>query len=50
MQALATEMFKVEDIIGLKIIKELFSPNVSPYDLHNDNSFKRRRVNSLAWH
>ena len=50
MQALATEMFKVEDIIGLKIIKELFAPKVSPYDLHNDNSFKRRRVNSLAWH
>ena len=50
MQALATEMFKVKDIIGLKIIKELFAPKVSPYDLHNDNSFKRRRVNSLAWH
>ena len=30
-------------------MKELFAPKMSPYELRNGNSFKRRRVNSL-WH
>ena len=30
-------------------MKQLFPPKVSPYDLRNNNSFKRRRVNSV-WH
>ena len=47
MQALATEMFKVKDIVVLKIMKELFAPEMSPYDVRNNNSFKRRRVNSV---
>ena len=48
-QALATEMSKVKNIISPEIIKELFPPKVNPYDLCNNNSFKRRRVNSV-WH
>ena len=46
-QALATEIFKVKNNIAPEIIKELFSPKMSPYDLGNNNSFKRRRVNSV---
>ena len=42
-------MFKVKKNIAPEIMKELFTPNVSPYDLRNNNSFKRRRVNSV-WH
>ena len=48
-QALATEMFKVKNNIGPEIIKELFAPKVSSYELRDNNSFKRRRVNSV-WH
>ena len=48
-QALATEMFKVKNNIALEIMKELFAPKMSSYDLRNNNSFKRRRVNSV-WH
>ena len=48
-QALATEMFKVTNNIAPEIMKELFAPKMSSYDLRNDNSFKRRRVKSV-WH
>ena len=48
-QTLATEMFKVKNNIAPDIVKEPFAPKVSPYDLRNNNSFKRRRVNSV-WH
>ena len=46
-QALAAEIFKVKNNAP-EIMKELFAPKMSPYDLRN-NSFKRRRVNSV-WH
>ena len=46
-QALATEMFKVKNNVALEIMKELFAPKTSPYDLRNNNSFKRMRVNSV---
>ena len=46
-QALATEMFKVKNNVALEIMKELFAPKTSPYDLSNNNSFKRMRVNSV---
>ena len=46
-QALVTEMLKVKNNIAPEIIKELFAPKVSPYELRNNNSFKRRRVNSV---
>ena len=42
-------MFKVKNNIAPEIMKELFAPKMSPYDLHNSNSFKRRTVNS-GWH
>ena len=49
-QALATtEMFKVKNNIVLEIMKELFAPKTSSSDLRNNNSFKRRRVESV-WH
>ena len=49
MQVLATEMFKVKNNIAAEIMKDLFAPKISPYDLRNTNSFKTRRVNS-SWH
>ena len=42
-------MFKVKNNIAPEIMKELFAPKVSHYDLHNNNSFKRRRV-YFVWH
>ena len=50
-QALVTEMFKVKNIIAPAITKVFFAPKVSPYDLRNNNSFKKRRVIfGWAWH
>ena len=43
-QALVTEMFKVKNNIAPEIMKEFFVPKMSPYDLRNNHSFKRRRV------
>ena len=48
-QALANEMFKVKNNIAPEIMKELFAPKMSSYDLRNNDSFKRRSVNSI-WH
>ena len=48
-QALENEMFKVKNNIAPEIIKQFFAPKVSPYDLRNKNSFKRRTANSV-WH
>ena len=47
-QALATEMFKVKNNISPEIMKELFAPKMSHYDLRNNNSFKSRKVNSMC--
>ena len=38
-------MFKVKNNIAPEIMKELFAPKMTPYNLRNYNSFKRRRVN-----
>ena len=46
-QALATAMFKVKNNIVPEIMKELFAPKMSLYDLRNNNSLKRRKVNSV---
>ena len=43
-QALATEMLKVKN----NIAPELFTPQMSHYDLRNNNTFKRKRVNSVG--
>ena len=48
-QALATEMLKVKNNIPPGIMKELFPPKISPYDLINKNAFKNRKGNSV-WH
>ena len=49
-QALAIEMFKVKNNAAPETMKErTFPPKMSPYDLRNNNSFKRRRANSV-WH
>ena len=48
-QVLATKMFKVKNNIAPKILKELFATKMSSYDLRNNDSFKRKRVNSV-WH
>ena len=42
-------MFKVKNNIAPEIMKKLFAPKMSSYDLRNNDSFKRRRVNSV-WH
>ena len=47
MQALATEIINVKNIIGPEIMNEVFAPKVSPYYFHNNNSFQKKRVNSL---
>ena len=46
-EALTTEMFKNKNNIAPEIINKLFSLKMSPYGLRNNNSFKRRRLNSL---
>ena len=48
-QAVATEMFKVKNINAPEIMRQLFASKMNPYDLRNNNSFKRMRVNSV-WH
>ena len=42
-------MLIVKNNIAPEIMKELFAPKMSPYDLRNNNSFKRMRVN-FVWH
>ena len=42
-------MFKVKNVIPPEIMRELFAPKMSPYDLRNINSFKKSSVNSV-WH
>ena len=48
-QAVATEMFKVKNINPPEIMRQFFASKMNPYDLRNNNSFKRMRVNSV-WH
>ena len=48
-QALATEMLKVKNNIAPEVMKEIFAPKMSSYDLRNNNPFKSRRVKSV-WH
>ena len=44
-QALVTEMLIVKNNIAPEIMKELFAPKMSQYDLYNNDLFKRRRIN-----
>ena len=43
-QALAVEMFNVENNIVREIMKYLFIPIMTLYDHHNNNLFHRRKV------
>ena len=40
-------MFKVKNNSAPESMKKHFAPKTSPYDLLNNNSFKRRRANSV---
>ena len=40
-------MFKIIDNIAPKIMKDHFAPKISPYDPHNNNSFQRRKIDSV---
>ena len=47
MKALVSEMFKAKNNIAPEVMKELFVPKINLYDVRNNNSFQRRRVNSV---
>ena len=40
-------MFKVQNNFAPEIMKKLFAPKRSPYDLRNSNSFRRKKVNCV---
>ena len=42
-------MFRVKNNFDTEIMKELFVPKISPYDLHNNKLFQRSRLTSV-WH
>ena len=39
-------MFNVKNIFASEVMKKLFVPKTSPYDIHNYNSLQKRTVNS----
>ena len=41
-QGLATEMFKIHQDLSPKILKETFVSKTSSYNLHRNNTFKKR--------
>ena len=43
------KMFKVKNSIAPEIMKELFAPKISVYDLFNNYSLNRRRANSVCY-
>ena len=42
-------MFKVKNDIAPEIMDEVFAPEISPCDCHNNNLLQRRRLSSV-WH
>ena len=46
-QALATEMFKIHRGLSPYILREIFVPKISLYNLCRNNTFKRRQVHSV---
>ena len=46
-QVLATEMFKISKNLSPDIVREIFQARSVPYNLHSDNNFASRHVNSL---
>ena len=49
LQALATEMFKIHSCLSPDILREIFVPKISLYNLRGNNTFERRQVHS-AYH
>ena len=49
LQALATEMFKIHRVLSPDILREIFVPKISLYNLRRDNTFERLQVHS-AYH
>ena len=47
LQALATEMFKIHRGFSPDILREVFVPKISLYNLRRNNTFERRQVHSL---
>ena len=47
MQALATEMFKIHRGLSPDILREIFVPKISLYNLRRNNTFERRQVHSV---
>ena len=47
LQALATEMFKVHRGLSPDVLREIFVPKISSYNLRRNNTFKRRQVHSV---
>ena len=47
LQALATEMFKIHRGLSPDILREIFVPKISLYNLCRNNTFERRQVHSV---
>ena len=47
LQALATEMFKIHRGLSPDILREIFVPKISLYNLRRNKTFVRRQVHSL---
>ena len=47
LQALATEMFKIHRGLSPDILREIFVPKISLYNLRRNNTFERRQVHSV---
>ena len=47
LQVLATEMFKIHSDMSPDILREIFVPKISSYNLLMNNNFERRQVQSV---
>ena len=47
LQALATEMFKIHMSLSPDILRQIFVPKISLYNLRRNNTFERRQVHSV---
>ena len=44
---IVAEIFKIKNNIAHEIMKEVFVPAISSYNISNNNSFQRIRINSF---
>ena len=47
LQVLATEIFKIHRSLSPDILREIFVPKISLYNLCRNNAFQRRQVHSV---